>query len=249
MGCRPKPPCPPVWKPKKPCGHPWPKGKNIKFVCAPVCAPVVSVVVNCPPAPPCPPCPPTPPVEGACCPCGNLLENGGFDLPSVGADDLPFWQETADVERTDNPVHAGQIIGGVQRFGAAEIPDDNEICQAVPVETGCCYVLNFAAQRTGGTDPGIARIDIYSTANPATFDCLGTTQTPLQSFNLLVPKSAASGFESFTLVADVTATPAAGQSLVACVCFEYPETQGQAGTFFVDSVNFYPSGGPCAADN
>ncbi|MFT9847785.1 collagen-like protein [Aneurinibacillus sp. REN35] len=238
---------------------------------------VIGEIQPIPPVPPCPPCPPGPPgpvgppgppgpsVE-VCCPCTNLLLNGGFDLSVVGAPPIDWLSDRATVFAFPD-AHSGRfttslttpVIQSVGILGLDPNPSAGTtatpgfINQVVEVSEGCCYTLSFAADvRDGGILVASVSFPDATTPQPCTPLITNTgngtptptTTNPIVTNNIphIVPASnqPQSLFQHYTLV--VCTPPGA---TVACITFQNIGNPAPGGTAFVDNVVFENTGGPC----
>ncbi len=87
----------------------------------------------------------TGPTAVGCCPCNNVLNNPGFDIPPVGVDPVPGWNQAGSVSEVGFPnVHSGRFLpDGSFSLLAASISPGGSINQTVDVD-------NVVFQPTGG---------------------------------------------------------------------------------------------------
>lgn len=53
---------------------------------------------------------PTGPTAIGCCPCTNILDNPGFDVPGIPGDAVPRWVQTGAVTEAPDPdTHSGRF--------------------------------------------------------------------------------------------------------------------------------------------
>ncbi|MBJ7987945.1 collagen-like protein, partial [Bacillus cereus] len=184
---------------------------------------------------------PTGPTAPACCPCTNLLENPGFDIPGTTGttgDAVPGWIQAGPVSEVDTPlVHSGRFLAdGTLSILAASIGPGGSIFQPIPVHEGCCYTLSFAADVRANARL-IGAVSFPGQGCPPASTTLGPFNIPHIIPDNRQPQSV---FQHYTLVACIPPG-----ITMACVSFQNIATTGTGATAFVDNVVFQPTGGPC----
>lgn len=186
---------------------------------------------------------PTGPAATACCPCTNVLDNPGFDVPGVTGDAVPGWVQTGDVSEVGPPnAHSGRFLpNGTFSILAASIGPGGSLTQLVDVDAGCCFTLSFAADVRDGAEL-IAAVSFPQIAGhgcPPASTTLGPLNIPHIVPSQNQPQSV---FQHYTLVVCIPDGVTG-----ACISFQNTATGGEGGTAFVDNVVFQPTGGPCTS--
>ncbi|OUB76718.1 hypothetical protein [Bacillus thuringiensis] len=185
---------------------------------------------------------PTGPAATVCCPCTNVLDNPGFDVPGVTGDAVPGWIVTGNVSEVGFPnVYSGRFLpDGTFSILATSIRPGGFMTQSIDVGESCCFTLSFAADvRNGGfliASVSFPELGQGCPPNPAT---LGPLNIP---HIVPVGNQPQSSFQHYVLVVCIPATVT-----TACISFQNISTMGEGGTAFVDSVVFQPTGGPCTS--
>ncbi|PEV97748.1 hypothetical protein CN425_22295 [Bacillus cereus] len=185
---------------------------------------------------------PTGPAATACCPCTNLLDNPGFDIPGVTGDTVPGWVQTGPVIEVGSPdAHSGRFLpNGTFSLFAASIGPGGSLTQLIDVHEGCCFTLSFAADVRDGA------FLIAAVSFPELGQGCPPAQTTLGPSNIphIVPvgHEQQASFQHFTLVVCIPPTVT-----MACISFQNTATTGTGATAFVDNVVFQPTGGPCTS--
>ncbi|PGT67482.1 hypothetical protein COD14_19690, partial [Bacillus cereus] len=185
---------------------------------------------------------PTGPTAIGCCPCTNILDNPGFDVPGIPGDAVPGWVQTGDVTEAPDPdTHSGRFLpdGSFSRLSAA-IGPGGSLTQLVDVDEGCCFTLSFAADvRDGAFLIAAVSFPELGQACPPSSTTLGPLDIPHIVPSMSQPQSV---FQPYTLVVCIPAGVTA-----ACISFQNTGTGGVGATAFVDNVVFQPTGGPCTS--
>ncbi|PGD60140.1 hypothetical protein COE84_20785 [Bacillus wiedmannii] len=184
----------------------------------------------------------TGPTAVGCCPCNNILNNPGFDIPPIGVDPVPGWNQVGSVSEVGFPnVHSGRFLpDGSFSLLAASIGPGGSINQTVDVDEGCCYTLSFAADvRDGAFLIASVSFPELGQACPPAPATLGPLNIPHIVPVMNQPQPL---FQHYTLVVCIPATVT-----IACISFQNTATGGEGATAFVDNVVFQPTGGPCTS--
>ncbi|OFD59084.1 hypothetical protein BWGOE6_27280 [Bacillus mycoides] len=186
---------------------------------------------------------PTGPTAVGCCPCTNVLDNPGFDVPGVTGDAVPGWVQTGAVSEVGpSDAHSGRFLpSGTFSILAASIGPGGSLTQLVDVDEGCCFTLSFATDVRDGAFL-IAAVSFPELAGhgcPPVPNMLGPLNIPHIVPSQNQPQSV---FQHYTLVVCIPDGVTG-----ACISFQNTATGGVGATAFVDNVVFQPTGGPCTS--